>query len=129
MQDQSQKSDCGEGVINKLPISSLTVARFRCLQDFKLRELSQFTLFTGKNESGKTSALQAIAAYGRQAVPAGSIVTVPPSWIKNPFLGETFKFVRMGGCLGKISPPGIASFQSVRSFVRQYCCHPSTQHR
>ena len=44
-------------------ITDLTIASFRNLKDLVLKDLGQVNLLVGENDSGKTSALEAIALY------------------------------------------------------------------
>jgi AAA15 family ATPase/GTPase len=44
-------------------LESLEVKNFRCLKDFKIPSLKRINLFTGKNNTGKSTILEAIAIY------------------------------------------------------------------
>jgi recombinational DNA repair ATPase RecF len=53
----------------KQHLENLTIERFRGLRDLELKDLGQVNLFVGPNNSGKTSALEAIATYCRPLDP------------------------------------------------------------
>ncbi|MDR2756160.1 MAG: AAA family ATPase [Planctomycetaceae bacterium] len=44
-------------------LESLEIKNFRCLKDFKIPSLKRINLLTGKNNTGKSSILEAIAIY------------------------------------------------------------------
>ncbi|MDR2705259.1 MAG: AAA family ATPase [Planctomycetaceae bacterium] len=44
-------------------LESLEIKNFRCLKDFKIPSLKRINLFTGKNNTGKSTILEAIAIY------------------------------------------------------------------
>jgi AAA15 family ATPase/GTPase len=44
-------------------LESLEIKNFRCLKDFKIPSLKRINLFTGKNNTGKSAILEAIAIY------------------------------------------------------------------
>ncbi|MDR1054035.1 MAG: ATP-binding protein, partial [Planctomycetaceae bacterium] len=44
-------------------LDSLEIKNFRCLKDFKIPSLKRINLFTGKNNTGKSTILEAIAIY------------------------------------------------------------------
>ncbi|MDR2116755.1 MAG: AAA family ATPase [Planctomycetaceae bacterium] len=44
-------------------LESLEINNFRCLKEFKIPSLKRINLFTGKNNTGKSSILEAIAIY------------------------------------------------------------------
>ncbi len=44
-------------------LNSLYIRNYRCLKDFKINRLSRINLLTGKNNTGKSSILEAIAIY------------------------------------------------------------------
>src|SRR5688500_11358228 len=46
-------------------LDSLTVHAFRGLRELQLLQLGQINLFVGPNNSGKTSALEAVGLYSR----------------------------------------------------------------
>ena len=48
-----------------MPIQQFTARNFRCLEDIELTLDPQFNLIYGRNASGKTSILEAIAYLGR----------------------------------------------------------------
>lgn len=49
--------------MNSKPLESLHIHQFRGIQDLELKDLGQFNLFVGINNSGKTSVLEAISLY------------------------------------------------------------------
>ena len=54
----------------KVFIKSLKIENFRLLQDFEVRKLGQINLIVGKNNSGKSTVLEAIRIYAGGANPA-----------------------------------------------------------
>lgn len=44
-----------------MPIDSLTVRNYRCISEIKLENLTPITLFVGRNNTGKSAMLEAIA--------------------------------------------------------------------
>ncbi len=48
-------------------LNSLYIRNYRCLKDFKINRLSRINLLTGKNNTGKSSILEAIAIYASNA--------------------------------------------------------------
>ena len=51
-------------------LNSLKIQNFRCLSDFHVSNLGRVNLIVGKNNSGKSSLLEAIRIYARRANPA-----------------------------------------------------------
>lgn len=51
-------------------LNSLKIQNFRCLSDFHVSHLGRVNLIVGKNNSGKSSLLEAIRIYARRANPA-----------------------------------------------------------
>ncbi|MDI1481815.1 ATP-binding protein [Polyangium sp. y55x31] len=47
----------------RLPLESFTVERFRGIRDLELRDLGRFNLLVGRNNSGKTSVLEALSVF------------------------------------------------------------------
>lgn len=47
-------------------LHSLNIKNFRDLKDLKIRSLGQVNLFTGKNNTGKSSILEAFSIYAAQ---------------------------------------------------------------
>ncbi len=58
-----------------LPLESLTIHRFRGLVDVELPALGRFNVLVGRNNSGKTTVLEAIATHAR-ALHSGEWVDV-----------------------------------------------------
>ena len=54
---------------NQIPIPNLTIRGFRGLADFELQSLATVNLITGKNNTGKSSVLEAIALFAHNAAP------------------------------------------------------------
>jgi len=53
-----------------LPLESLHIHRFRGLVDVELRELGRFNVLVGRNNTGKTTILEAIATHARPLRPS-----------------------------------------------------------
>ena len=51
-------------------LDSLKIRNFRCLSDFKVNHIGRVNLIVGKNNSGKSSLLEALRIYARRANPA-----------------------------------------------------------
>ena len=51
-------------------LDSLKIQNFRCLSDFRVSRLGRVNLIVGKNNSGKSSLLEALRIYARRANPA-----------------------------------------------------------
>lgn len=51
-------------------LDSLKIKNFRCLSDFKVSHIGRVNLIVGKNNSGKSSLLEALRIYARRANPA-----------------------------------------------------------
>ncbi|HPI20433.1 MAG TPA: AAA family ATPase, partial [Candidatus Kapabacteria bacterium] len=50
-------------------LNSLYIRNYRCLKDFKINRLGRINLLTGKNNTGKSSILEAIAIYASNGDP------------------------------------------------------------
>lgn len=59
-----------------LPIEQLHIHAFRGLRDLKLEGLEHFNLFVGRNNSGKTTVLEAISTYAHPLSPGEWVETV-----------------------------------------------------
>ena len=51
-------------------LDSLHVKNFRCLEDFQVNKLGRVNLIVGKNNSGKSTVLEALRLYAGNAHPA-----------------------------------------------------------
>ena len=50
-------------------LDSLKIKNFRALEDFEVSKLGRVNLIVGKNNSGKSSVLEALRIYARNASP------------------------------------------------------------
>ena len=49
--------------MSDLKLNSLIIKNFRCLEDFEVKKLGRVNLIVGKNNSGKSSVLEALRIY------------------------------------------------------------------
>ncbi len=73
----------------RLPLESFTVERFRGIRGLELRDLGRFNLLVGRNNSGKTSVLEALSIFSAPLDPWNWLGTAmqrepfgQPTWVE-----------------------------------------------
>ncbi|MDI1433881.1 AAA family ATPase [Polyangium sorediatum] len=74
----------------RLPLESFTVERFRGVRDLELRDLGRFNLLVGRNNSGKTSVLEALRIFSAPLDPWNWLNT---AWQREPLGGSGFTVI------------------------------------